>query len=93
MSTTTRPNQALSGKDTTDCHEYCGCSVASCCFQCPLPVCRYEDITAYQAEESRLYQQLQSARARTLQHQGHHPRTIAVLMKTTERTVYRYLAQ
>ena len=93
MSTATRRNQALNRRDRADCHDYCGCSVAGCCFQCPLAVCKFDDIDAFQAEEYRLRQLRLSARASTLRSQGHHPRSIAIHMGTTERTVYRYLAQ
>ena len=90
MPTSARPNQALRH---TDCHEECGCREAACCFLCPLAVCRYDDIAGFQAEEYRLRWQRLTARARTLQAQGHHPRSIAIAMRITERTAYRYLAQ
>lgn len=72
---------------TNECHDNCGCNVAACCLQCPLPTCRYDDPVGY----IHWQRQQRVARARTLAAQGLHPREVARQMGHVERTVYRYL--
>ena len=97
MLKTTQPIQALKArlevqKNNGECHDSCGCDVASCCLACPLAMCKYDDGRAYQRLRQQLRRQEQVAQAKILRSQGHHPQLIAQALQTNERTVYRYLA-
>ncbi len=66
----------------------CGCEVSSCCIECPLPVCKYEEEQGIQTVRANL-------RALRIAHLIDEGRTIGWIMQVmgvSERTVYRALA-
>jgi len=67
----------------------CGCDVSGCCFNCPLPLCRYDQGFSLRTLRS-------AGRTRqiiTMRGQGIKVSDIAPVVGISKRSVYRLLAQ
>lgn len=68
----------------------CGCEVASCCEQCPLPACRFDDNEAYQE----LWKRQQHTKwIEEIERYGLSISQAAIRFDVTERTISRIKAR
>ena len=74
----------------TPCNHYneCGCEFSSCCFECPLPVCKLE----LKQGAKTVRDNLQNLRVAHFRDEGRSVKWIAQVMGLSKRSVFRSLA-